>query len=28
LIYWVCSVLLAGVGRRLETAIGRRGRHA
>ena len=27
LIYWICSVLLAGVGRRLETAIGRRGRH-
>lgn len=27
LIYWICSVLLAGVGRRLETAIGRRARH-
>jgi polar amino acid transport system permease protein len=27
LIYWICSVLLAGVGRRLETVIGRRTRH-
>jgi polar amino acid transport system permease protein len=27
LIYWICSVLLAGVGRRLETVIGRRARH-
>ncbi len=27
LIYWICSVLLASVGRRLETAIGRRARH-
>ncbi|GAB7524123.1 amino acid ABC transporter permease [Paraburkholderia sp. 2C] len=26
LIYWICSVLLAGVGRRLEIAIGRRTR--
>lgn len=28
LMYWICSVLLAGVGRRLETVIGRRARHA
>lgn len=28
LIYWVSSVLLAGVGRRLETIVGRRTRHA
>jgi polar amino acid transport system permease protein len=28
LIYWLCSVLLAGVGRRLESVIGRRARHA
>lgn len=27
LIYWICSVLLAGVGRRLESVIGRRARH-
>lgn len=27
LIYWICSVLLAGVGRRLETTIARRARH-
>jgi polar amino acid transport system permease protein len=27
LIYWISSVLLAGVGRRLETVIGRRTRH-
>ncbi|HTH62656.1 MAG TPA: amino acid ABC transporter permease [Paraburkholderia sp.] len=28
LIYWICSVLLAGVGRRVESVIGRRARHA
>lgn len=27
LIYWICSVLMAGVGRRLETIVGRRTRH-
>lgn len=27
LMYWICSVLLAGAGRRLETVIGRRTRH-
>ncbi|WP_414441934.1 amino acid ABC transporter permease [Burkholderia sp. 22PA0106] len=28
LIYWICSVLMAGIGRRVETAIGRLTHHA